>query len=499
MIYIIIMGIVKKLVLLVSIISILYLILFSSVVYYVESVEMRENSERLAEEKVKTFEKILDVELSNLQKFCIDWAVWDDTYEFVYDLNTEYVESNLVESTFLDANLNAMIFVRRDGEIVYSKFYDLNWEEKEVPKELLEVLDKIEKDKPTTAIIMLDRPLLIASSPILRSDWSGEIRGWLVMARYVTDDWLESVEDVLNANIYFEERADYVGPVVVKSFKIESLSGYIPVTIEFENIFYRSFVNSLYSYLIYTVAIVAIVAISLTYLANRYVVSRILNLEKSVSKGEKAEEDDINDEISSLIRNYNRMLEKIKESEEELRFLFRILRHDLMNALTAATGYLDVGGADALEKVKSQLERCFKIIQTIKSLEYSEPKKYRISDVIELIRRFHDVEVVMKGDAEVLADDGIYVIFENLIGNAVKHGKATKVFVDVKVNGEVEIYFWDNGSGFPDDAKDWIFDVKKSRGLGLLIVKRLVEKYGGSIEFLGGSKFLIKIPSLRYL
>lgn len=116
--------------------------------------------------------------------------------------------------------------------------------------------------------------------------------------------------------------------------------------------------------------------------------------------------------------------------------------------------------------------------------------------MIESIRGFHHAEIVMKGDAEILADDGIYTIFENLIDNAVKHSKATKVFVDVKGDGEVEINFWDNGSGFPEDAKDWIFDVKKSRGLGLIIVKKLVEKYGGSIEFLGGSKFLIKIPKL---
>lgn len=120
--------------------------------------------------------------------------------------------------------------------------------------------------------------------------------------------------------------------------------------------------------------IIVITAVSLAYLTNKYVVSRTLNLEKSVSRGEKAKENNINDEITLLIRNYNIMLDKIVELEEELRFLFRILRHDLINALTAAMGHLELSGVDALEKVKSQLERCFKIIQTVKSLEYSDLK-----------------------------------------------------------------------------------------------------------------------------
>ena len=57
----------------------------------------------------------LDSILNNLGSLCADWAPWDDTYRFIEDHNPDYVQRNLVDSTFANLRLNFMIFFNNDG------------------------------------------------------------------------------------------------------------------------------------------------------------------------------------------------------------------------------------------------------------------------------------------------------------------------------------------------------------------------------------------------
>lgn len=252
-------------------------------IYQIGENEIVRNSEHLAEIKIKLVENAIRIESQNLEKFCIDWAVWDDTYEFIEDLNKEYISSNLIEDTFRDAKINSMIFIRKDGEVVFSKFYDVSWSEREIPAELLEILPSLRGEEPKTTILMIDRPLVIASSPILRSDWSGEIRGWLVMARYLDDEWASSLESSIDSKIYFESREDFIGEKIVKSSVYDSL----PITVEFENVFYPHFTRLILTYYVYTILGILSAVVVLAYLIDRFIVSRLLKFEEAVRNGKK--------------------------------------------------------------------------------------------------------------------------------------------------------------------------------------------------------------------
>jgi sensor domain CHASE-containing protein len=63
--------------------------------------------------------------LSYLDSYVYDWAAWDDTYAFIQDLNEDYIESNLVDETFIGAELNIIVYVNTNGEIVFGKAFDL--------------------------------------------------------------------------------------------------------------------------------------------------------------------------------------------------------------------------------------------------------------------------------------------------------------------------------------------------------------------------------------
>ena len=91
----------------------------------------------------------------------------------------------------------------------------------------------------------------------------------------------------------------------------------------------------------------------------------------------------------------------------------------------------------------------------------------------------------------VLANDMLGVVFDNLFSNSLKFG-GPDVHIEVSardaVEGLLEISVADNGPGISDAMKPLIFDrfakdskTRSSYGLGLHIVKMLVEGYGGRV------------------
>lgn len=78
-------------------------------------------------------------ELTDLDGKVSDWAFWDDTYLFIQDLNQNYVDLNLADSTFTNLRLNLIAFVNSSGQIVYGKTFDLaNRTEMPLPQSMYE-------------------------------------------------------------------------------------------------------------------------------------------------------------------------------------------------------------------------------------------------------------------------------------------------------------------------------------------------------------------------
>ncbi|UTW70788.1 hypothetical protein KHA80_08260 [Anaerobacillus sp. HL2] len=63
-------------------------------------------------------------EIDNLASLNRDWAVWDDTYFFLLGENENYIQSNLVDETFINNKLNFMIITDLKKDIIYQKGFD---------------------------------------------------------------------------------------------------------------------------------------------------------------------------------------------------------------------------------------------------------------------------------------------------------------------------------------------------------------------------------------
>ena len=125
------------------------------------------------------------------------------------------------------------------------------------------------------------------------------------------------------------------------------------------------------------------------------------------------------------------------------------------------------------------------------------------------------VTIVSGGDAgaEVYGDEPLLAVaLHNLIANAIQYSpKGSRVGVGVRnADGIVEIAVTDQGIGIPDEELDRVFerffriDPARSRhtggsGLGLSIVKHVVQNHGGDIRVWSqpgnGSTFTIRLPA----
>lgn len=134
-----------------------------------------------------------------------DWARWDATYEFVDDLNEEYIRENVVADAFFTLEVNFLIYYNKDLTPVYKNAVNLETEEfVTVPNGMLEQLSNIltpetmQQEEPITSYLQLPghEPIIFVAYPILRSDGSGPANGVLVFGRYIDTDLIQRLEGI---------------------------------------------------------------------------------------------------------------------------------------------------------------------------------------------------------------------------------------------------------------------------------------------------------------
>jgi len=199
-------------------------------------------------------------------------------------------------------------------------------------------------------------------------------------------------------------------------------------------------------------------------------------------------------DVTLYISNENR----IKKLNEHLKLINKMLRHDISNHLTVASFSIEMLNTNDIEmkrRAQRSISRSFDIIKRMKELEnviskHQELKGYKMSDVFkDIIKNYPEIEFNMEGDCNVLADDAISSVLDNLVNNAIVHGSTDRIDVNmITKDGSCIIDIKDYGIGIPDSIKEDIFKDEfsygdnKGTGIGLFIVKKSIERYGGEIK-----------------
>jgi len=203
----------------------------------------------------------------------------------------------------------------------------------------------------------------------------------------------------------------------------------------------------------------------------------------------------IDRDITERVMNEN----SLKSQKEHIKLINQVLRHDLTNNLSVIHSsirlYENTEDNKYLKAIKENLLKSTKLIQNMYNLENfildkSDLKVFSVTQILEsILQKTQHIDYEIVGESHIIADEMIYSVFDNIINNAVIHGEATKLLIEIeKEKFKCFIKIVDNGNGIPDEIKERLFEEgfkygnSGNTGLGLHIVKQAMQNYKGDVS-----------------
>lgn len=236
-------------------------------------------------------------------------------------------------------------------------------------------------------------------------------------------------------------------------------------------------------------------------------------------------------EIGELYKNYDDMRLRLKETteerlrqEEKSKELISNISHDLKTPITAIKGYVEGimdGVADTPEKVDKYVKTIYnkandmdrlinelttytkldanKIpynFQRINLFDYFEDCREEIGLELEDRKIVFNYSNLVEPDTVIIADpEQLKKVINNIIGNSIKYLDRKDGEIDIRILDEVDairVEIEDNGKGISARDLPYVFErfyrtdasrnsAKGGSGIGLSIVKKIIEDHGGYI------------------
>ncbi len=245
------------------------------------------------------------------------------------------------------------------------------------------------------------------------------------------------------------------------------------------------------------------------------------------------------DEIGELAETFNAMAETLERNEQLNQQLFAGIAHELKTPLTIIQGNLEAildgvteASPEKIAAIHTETMLLNRLINDLRDLTLAEAGQLKLQKkpvkvksvarkVVELIQpMLSEKQITMNIDvparlpqAEADADRLTQILY-NLVGNALRHtGENGTITLHAEPpspeNPEITVSVADTGEGIPKEDLPYIFNhfyrvdqartrAKGGTGVGLAIVKYLVEAHGGRIwaesEPGAGSTFSFTLP-----
>jgi signal transduction histidine kinase len=237
------------------------------------------------------------------------------------------------------------------------------------------------------------------------------------------------------------------------------------------------------------------------------------------------------DEISRLANTFNRMLDRLQSSVNQLRTVTGGIAHDLKSPVTLIRGTLesalcDEGNErwrDSVGEAIEGLDRLQQFLNTTLDLAEAEAGALHLDlrpvDFSDLVRQLvdiyqpamaeHDHEITTELEEHVVVDADVTLLnrlVSNLLENELTH-LPPGCRVSIRLNsrqGSAELVIEDDGPGFPSDISSRIFKrfVKgkhsPGHGLGLAFVDAVAQAHGGGTRVSdrsgGGAVITLSLP-----
>ena len=302
--------------------------------------------------------------------------------------------------------------------------------------------------------------------------------------------------------------------------------------------------NEFLERLTYTSLVVLLMAVILAFFLSRYItkpikaISEKMNATRLEKRNEKINIEDTSEEISTLVNSYNRMIDELEESavqlatserEQAWREMAKQVAHEIKNPLTpmrltvqSFQRKFDPEDENIHQKLDEYSKTLIQQIDTMSAIAGAfsnfakmPAQKNEMLNVVEVVDLTLDIfsenYITFQSDKkEIIASfdrTQLIRVVTNLIKNgiqAISEERLPQIIVNVYEEKEnIKITVSDNGIGISEENKSKIFEPKfttksSGMGLGLAMVKNIVETYHGTITFVSqkneGTTFTVVFP-----
>jgi light-regulated signal transduction histidine kinase (bacteriophytochrome) len=226
------------------------------------------------------------------------------------------------------------------------------------------------------------------------------------------------------------------------------------------------------------------------------------------------------------------LIRQLESSNRELRDFARVVSHDLKAPLRAITTLarristvhadeLEGDGRERVDSLLCQVNRMHELVDGV--LEYAVVGSVKgkhvqvdinslVQDIIDMVARPKNITVMVEDELPVVECEPIHImqVFQNLLDNSVRF--MDKSVGRIRIGCTEDNGFWkfsvaDNGPGIEQEYCDRVFELfwtpsfhneTEGTGIGLSVVKKIVEMYGGKVwvesEVGSGSTFFFTFP-----
>ena len=290
--------------------------------------------------------------------------------------------------------------------------------------------------------------------------------------------------------------------------------------------------------LVYVYLFLLLLGILLAFILSNYIsqnMKRVIEQLKKVRLNKSNEKLDwrFNDEIGELIQQYNVMVDKLEQTAVELatteresawKEMAQQVAHEIKNPLTPMRLTLQM--MEREKDVAEVREMASNLLEEVENLTHIAEAFSRFAQMPRLKLERFDISYQTNRAVALYSDRGVNFdssgpvyanidkeqwsrIMHNLVKNAIQSvPESRKTLINVRVESQKEhvlIRVKDNGEGIPEYMQERVFEpnftTKNSgMGLGLAMVKNLIENLGGVIRFntsAKGTEFIIELPIIR--
>ena len=236
----------------------------------------------------------------------------------------------------------------------------------------------------------------------------------------------------------------------------------------------------------------------------------------------------------------------LQDAKGQAELYIDLMGHDINNMNQIAMGYLELAydklekegrleksDSSLLDKPIDAMKNIARLIGNVKKLQREKLGQYQLKPVdvggvlASIVAQYsscvpgRDIKINFSPTARcmIMANDLIVDLYSNIIGNAIKHSQGAvqiDIGLDTVQEGDrkyCQVFIEDNGPGISDAMKEQLIKRQctpgirfTSKGLGLCLVKTLVDDFGGKMRIEDrvpgrhekGARFVIMLPLIEH-